>query len=72
MEKNLQCYFLSIGAGIAQSVYRQARLDGQDSIPCRGNIFFSTSQGPDWLWAHPASYKMGTVDSFPRSEVAEA
>jgi hypothetical protein len=40
------------------------KLDGLGSIP--GSVrFFSSPQRPDRLWAHPASYPMGTGGSFP-------
>jgi len=32
----------------------------QGSNPHRGKGFFSSPKHPDWLWAHPASYSMGT------------
>jgi hypothetical protein len=31
----------------------------------------SSPQRPDRLWAHPASYPMGTEDSFPAGKAAE-
>jgi hypothetical protein len=31
-----------------------------------GSRIFSSPQHPDWLWAHPASYPMGTKGSFLR------
>jgi hypothetical protein len=36
-------------------------IDGQATIPGRCKILFLTSQGPERLWGHPASYPMGTL-----------
>jgi hypothetical protein len=42
------------------------------SSPSRGWKFFSSPPGPDWVWARPASYPMGTRGSFPGGQVAGA
>jgi hypothetical protein len=46
------------------------RLDGQGYIPGREKKSFSTPQHPDWFWAHPASYPVGTGVSFPGGKAA--
>jgi hypothetical protein len=38
----------------------------------RGWKFFSSPPRPDRLWAHPASYPMGTGGSFPGGKAARA
>jgi hypothetical protein len=40
------------------------------SSPSRGWEFFSSPPRPDWLWALPASYPMGTRGSFPEGIAA--
>jgi hypothetical protein len=39
-------------------------MDGRRLIPGRSKIF-SSPWRLDWLWGHPASYKMGTGGCFP-------
>jgi hypothetical protein len=46
-------------------------LHGWGSIP-EGTRFLSSSQPPDRLWAHPASYPMGTGGSFPGGKTTGA
>jgi hypothetical protein len=49
-------------------------LDGRGigfRVPVEARIF-SSSRSPDWFWAHPASYSMGTGGSFSEGKAADA
>jgi hypothetical protein len=67
LQKIPQCY-IQVGIGrilLFQLSGYSYGLDCRGSIPSRGKKYFSTPQCREWLWAHPASYPMGTGGSFP-------
>jgi len=45
---------------------------GVMQIPGRDRDLFISPSCPDQLWAHPASFQMGTGGSFPAGKVARA
>jgi hypothetical protein len=62
---------LDSAAGTATRI-RADRPMNRGSTLSRGRIFISSPKRPVRVWAHPASYPMGTGWSFPRGEAAEA
>jgi hypothetical protein len=45
-------------------------MDDRDPITDRDTGFLSSPPYPDHLWAHSASYPMGTAGSFPGGKAA--
>jgi hypothetical protein len=56
---------VAFGAGVAQSVVSDYRLDNQGSIHNRGKSFSFSLCVQTSSEAHPASYPIGTMGTFP-------